>query len=110
MSASQLKTLSTGIGKMTRQEIEVWWDDDVLTGELMVSAALAMTHEHSRPEPALSQFPTSSLPCGHCRGVHPSRSHRLCLLFDLDQLTMSAMSRFGLLRPIIELWHHPLPM
>jgi hypothetical protein len=44
--ATQLKTLSTGIGKMTRQEIEVWWDDDVLTGELMVSgvdASLAST-------------------------------------------------------------------
>ncbi|ORY27905.1 hypothetical protein BCR39DRAFT_588985 [Naematelia encephala] len=30
-----VKTLSSGIGSMTRQEIETWWDDDVLTGELM---------------------------------------------------------------------------
>jgi hypothetical protein len=31
-----VETLALGIGKMSRQEIETWWDDDVLTGEIMV--------------------------------------------------------------------------
>ncbi|KAK4685573.1 hypothetical protein P7C73_g4576, partial [Tremellales sp. Uapishka_1] len=30
-----LQTLSAGIGEMPREEIETWWDDDVLTGELL---------------------------------------------------------------------------
>lgn len=33
----QVKTLSAGISKMSREDIEVWYDDDVLTGEIMVS-------------------------------------------------------------------------
>ncbi|WWC88105.1 uncharacterized protein L201_003009 [Kwoniella dendrophila CBS 6074] len=30
-----VKTMAAGINKMSRQEIEAWWDDDVLTGEIM---------------------------------------------------------------------------
>ncbi|RSH91486.1 hypothetical protein EHS25_009785 [Saitozyma podzolica] len=42
-----LQTLAAGIGKMSRQEIEAWWDDDVLTGELMFCLPPA---PHCRPQ------------------------------------------------------------
>ena len=60
MLTTQLKTLSTGIGKMTRQEIEVWWDDDVLTGELMVSATLVLVYSHILSDSAGIRFSTLS--------------------------------------------------
>ncbi|KAL7418343.1 hypothetical protein Q5752_006801 [Cryptotrichosporon argae] len=49
-----VKTLSAGIGNMSREEIEVWWDDDVLTGEIMFclpSAPHCRPHPHA-PQPA----------------------------------------------------------
>lgn len=41
LSSLQVQTLTAGIGKMSREDIQTWWDDDVLTGEIMVSSSLA---------------------------------------------------------------------
>lgn len=55
----QYKTLSEGINKMSKEDVQAAWDDDVLTGEIMWSLPSA---PHCRPPPSHSHREGDSLP------------------------------------------------